>query len=162
VYSMTAAFARRSLPPIITVAAVALLAACTNSSAASDDPRLARLTEDRRAIWEAWFSNDSARLEQLLPNSVIAINGGDTTWQDRSAVLAGAAAFAKGGGKLVSLSFPKTEKQIFGDVAILYSTYVAQVQRAGKTSELRGRATEIFVWKNGVWQNAGWHLDAGC
>jgi len=153
VYSMKAAFAS---------AVLVLIAACANSNAAADDPRLARLMEDRRAIWEAWFTNDSSRLEQLLPNSVIAINNGDTTWQDRSAVLAASKAFAQGGGKLVSLSFPKTEKQVFGDVAILYSTYVAEVENDGKRSKQRGRASEIFVWKNGVWQNAGWHLDAGC
>ncbi len=152
-YSMKAVFAG---------AVLALIAACANSNAAADDPRLARLMEDRRAIWEAWFTNDSSRLEQLLPNSVIAINNGDTTWQDRSAVLAASKAFARGGGKLVSLSFPKTEKQMFGDVAILYSTYVAEVESNGKKVVQRGRASEIFVWKNGVWQNAGWHLDAGC
>ena len=140
-----------------------LTAACAPSNATtSNDPRLARLLEDRQAIWQAWFTNDRSRLEQLLPNSVIAINNGDTTWQDRSAVLASAEAFARGGGKLVSLTFPKTERQVFGDVAILYSTYVAELDQKGKRSVQRGRASEIFVWRNGVWQNAGWHLDAGC
>lgn len=151
-YSMKTAFG----------ALLVVIAACSSSNAApGDDPRLARLMDDRRAIWEAWFANDRPRLEQLLPNSVVAI-GADTTWQDRSAVLAAAQAFAQRGGKLLSLNFPKTEKQVFGDVAILYSTYVAEVERAGKTSEIHGRSSEIFVWKNGVWQNAGWHLDAGC
>jgi uncharacterized protein DUF4440 len=153
VYSIKAMFA----------ALFVVTAACAPSNATtSNDPRLARLLEDRQAIWQAWFTNDRSRLEQLLPNSVIAINNGDTTWQDRSAVLASAEAFARGGGKLVSLTFPKTEKQVFGDVAILYSTYVAELDQGGKRSVQRGRASEIFVWRNGVWQNAGWHLDAGC
>ncbi len=103
-----------------------------------------------------------ARLEQLLPNSVIAINNGDTTWQDRSAVIAAAEAFARSGRKLVSLNFPRTERQVFGDVAILYSTYVAELEQKGRKSVQRGRATEVFVWRNGVWQNAGWHLDSAC
>src|SRR5437867_8716736 len=95
VYSIETAFA----------AMLVLTASCTPNSATRDDPRLARLLEDRQAIWQAWFTNDRSRLELLLPNSVIAITNGDTTWQDRSAVLAAAAAFARSGGKLVSLNF---------------------------------------------------------
>ena len=161
-YSIIAAYDRRWLTRVTAVAFLLTIAACSKSSAAADDPRLARLMADRDAIWQAWFTNDRSRLEQLLPNSVVAINNGDTTWQDRSAVIAASDAFVRSGGKLVSLSFPKTEKQVFGDVAILYSTYVAEVEQKGKRSEQRGRASEVFVWRNGVWQNAGWHLDAGC
>ena len=153
---------RRWVTGASAAALLVLMAACSPSNAAPDDPRLARLLEDREAIWQAWFANDRARLEQLLPNSVIAINKGDTTWQDRSAVLAASEEFARNGGKLVSLSFPRTEKQVFGDVAILYSTYVAEVERNGKRSVQRGRASEVFVWRNGVWQNASWHLDSSC
>jgi len=162
VYSVKALFERRWVTGATAAALLVLIAACARSTAAPDDPRLARLLEDREAIWQAWFANDRARLEQLLPNSVIAINNGDTTWQDRSAVLAAAEAFARGGGKLVGLTFPRTEKQVFGDVAILYSTYVAEVERQGKKSVQRGRASEVFVWRNGVWQNASWLLDSGC
>jgi len=162
VYSIKAAFERRWVTGTAAAALLVLIARCTPSSATPDDPRLARLLEDRQAIWQAWFSNDRSRLEQLLPNNVIAINNGDTTWHDRSAVLAAAEAFARGGGKLVSLSFPRTERQVFGDVAILYSTYVAEVEQKGRKTVQRGRATEVFVWRNSVWQNAGWHLDAGC
>jgi hypothetical protein len=162
VYSIETAFDRRRVPGAAAAALLILSAACANSSATPGDPRLARLLEDRQAIWQAWFTNDRSRLEQLLPNSVIGINNGDTTWQDRSAVLATAEAFVRGGGKLVSLTFPKTEKQVFGDVAILYSTYVAELEQKGRRSVQRGRASEVFVWRNGVWQNAGWHVDSGC
>ena len=161
-YSVRTLCDRRWVTGALAGAVLVLIAACARSNAAPDDPRLARLLEDREAIWQAWFANDRARLEQLLPNSVIAVNNGDTTWQDRSAVLAAAEKFAQSGGKLVSLAFPKTEKQVFGDVAILYSTYVAEVEQKGKRSVQRGRASEVFVWRNGVWQNASWHLDAGC
>jgi len=162
VYSIEAAFDRRWVTAAAAAAMLVLIASCTPSSATPDDPRLARLLEDRQAIWQAWFTNDRSRLEQLLPNSVIAINNGDTTWQDRSAVIAAAEAFARSGRKLVSLNFPRTEKQVFGDVAILYSTYVAELEQKGRKSVQRGRATEVFVWRNGVWQNAGWHLDSAC
>ncbi len=77
-------------------------------------------------------------------------------------MIAAAEAFARSGRKLVSLNFPRTEKQVFGDVAILYSTYVAELEQKGRKSVQRGRATEVFVWRNGVWQNAGWHLDSAC
>jgi len=162
VYSIATAFERRWVTRAAAAAMLVLIASCTPSGATPDDPRLARLLEDRQAIWQAWFTNDRSRLELLLPNSVIAITNGDTTWQDRSAVLAAAAAFARSGGKLVSLTFPRTERQVYGDVAILYSTYVAELEQKGRKSVQRGRATEVFVWRNGVWQNAGWHLDAGC
>src|SRR5260370_7659603 len=109
-----------------------LTASCTPNSATRDVPRLARLLEDRQAIWQAWFTNDRSRLELLLPNSVIAITNGDTTWQDRSAVLAAAAAFARSGGKLVTLTFPRTEKQVYGDVSILYSTYLPELEQKGR------------------------------
>src|SRR5207247_9554322 len=122
VYSIETAFERRWVTGAAAAAMLVLSASCTPTGATPDDPRLARLLEDRQAIWQAWFTNDRSRLEQLLPNSVIAINNGDTTWQDRSAVIAAAEAFARRGRKLVTLNFPRTEKQVFGYVALLYWT----------------------------------------
>jgi len=116
---------------------------------------------DREAIWRAWFTNDRTQLEFLLPPSVIAINNGDTTWQDRSGALAGAAQFAREGGKLIRVAFPRTEIQIFGDVAILYSIYELELEQSGKRSIQRGRATEVFILRTRRWRNAGWHLDSG-
>jgi len=116
---------------------------------------------DREAIWRAWFTNDRPQLELLLPASVIAINNGDTTWQDRSAALAGATQFARDGGKLIRVAFPRTEIQVFGDVAILYSVYELEIEQSGKRSFQRGRATEVVILRAGRWRNAGWHLDSG-
>jgi len=31
----------------------------------------------------------------------------------------------------------------------------------GKTSRQSGRATEIYVHRNGAWVNPGWHMDSG-
>jgi len=43
----------------------------------------------------------------------------------------------------------------------LYSQYELELEQNGKKMVQRGRATEVFVWRNGVWQNTGWHLDSG-
>ena len=141
-------------------AVVLALVACAAREVQKADPRLARLLADREAVWRAWFGNDRRRLEQLLPSNVVAINN-DTTWQDRAAVLAAAQAFAQSGTKLVRLDFPRTEQQVFGDVAILYSRYEFELEKNGKRSLQAGRATEVFVWRDSLWQNTGWHLDSG-
>lgn len=150
---------------ILNAGVVALLfvtiAACAAKDFSSDDPRLARLASDREAVWWAWFTNDTTKLHQLLADQVVAINMGDSTWQDRTAVLVGAQQFVKSGGKLVRVTFPKTERQVFGDCAVLYSTYEIELEQDGQKVVQRGRATEMFIWKNGTWQNSGWHLDSG-
>ena len=150
-YSMRASFVLLS----------AFLVACAAKDFSTDDPRLARLASDREAVWWAWFTNDTTKLHQLLYDQVVAINMGDSTWQNRATVLSSAREFAKSGGKLLRVTFPKTERQVFGDCAVLYSTYEIEVERGGQKRVERGRATEMFIWKNGVWQNSGWHLDSG-
>ena len=133
-----------------------------NAAAQGDSTALRRtVLAEREAIWRAWFTNDRAQLEILLPPHVIAINNGDSTWQDRTAVLASAAQFARDGGKLISLAFPRTKLQAWGDVAVLYSVFELEIEQGGKRTIQRGRATEIFHRRGGRWQNAGWHLDSG-
>jgi hypothetical protein len=122
-------------------------------------PVRAELLAAREAIWRAWFNNNRAQLDALLPQDVIAINNGDTTWQDRAAILASAEEFAHGGGKLIRIAFPRTEFQVYGNAAILYSIF--ELEQDGKRTVQRGRATEIFARRGGRWQNAGWHLDSG-
>ncbi len=124
-------------------------------------PLRTELLAARDSIWYAWFYNDRTRLNALLPQDAIAINNGDTTWQDRTAVLASAEQFAHAGAKLIRVGFPRTEFQVYEDVAILYSTFELEMEQSGKRMTQRGRATEIFVRRNGRWQNAGWHLDSG-
>ena len=41
----------------------------------------------------------------------------------------------------------------------IYTTYKLTLDRGGKTSEMAGNATEIFVYRDGKWANVGWHLD---
>ena len=121
----------------------------------------AALLAAREQVWRSWFENDQPRLERLLPPKVVAINYGDTTWYDRVGVLRGAEEFARTRARLVGLAFPRTEIQSFGDVAILYSLFRVETESRGERTVDFGRATEVFVRRDGRWLNASWHLDSG-
>ncbi len=126
-------------------------------SAAAREEILAR----REAVWRAFFSNDRARLEELVPADTVAINAGEEVWHDRDSVLAGAADFAASGAKLVRLEFPRTEIRVYGDTVILYTTYSYEIESEGKREAYSGRGTEVFVNRRGELLNVGWHLDSG-
>jgi ketosteroid isomerase-like protein len=129
-----------------------------SQSVEGDDKQ--ELLAAREAVWRAWFANDGPRLAELVPPELIAIEQSEK-WENRDAVLAGAKDFAAKGGKLVRLEFPQTEIQMFGYTAIVYSKYVCEVEIDGKRSIQSGRATEMFVNRQGKWVNVGWHLDSG-
>jgi ketosteroid isomerase-like protein len=114
----------------------------------------------REAVWKAYFANDRAALERLIPDEAIAIDSGSSDWSDRAAILAGAKRFADGGRKLLRLEFPKTEIQIYGGVIIVYTTYLCEIEANGKRMTQSGRGTEIFVRRGNELVNAGWHLDS--
>jgi uncharacterized protein DUF4440 len=114
----------------------------------------------REAVWKAYFANDRATLERLIPDEAIAINEGSSEWSNKAAILAGAKRFADSGGKLVRLEFPKTEMQIYGGAIIIYTTYICEIESNGKRATQSGRGTEIFVRRGNELVNAGWHLDS--
>src|SRR6202162_749004 len=118
------------------------------------------LLSAREAVWRSWFANDSSRLAELVPAELIAIDQSEK-WENRDEVLAGAKDFASQGGKLVRLEFPQTEVQMYGYTATLYSKYLYEIEFDGKRSTRSGRATEMFVNRQGKWVNVGWHLDSG-
>ena len=118
-----------------------------------------RILAVREAVWKAWFTNDRMALEKLVPEDVIAIDGGG--WSDRAAIFVAAKAFADSGGKLVKLEFPKTDIQVYGNTVIVYTTYVVETEAEGKRNVQRGRATEMFVRRGNDLVNVGWHLDSG-
>ena len=120
-----------------------------------------QLLQARETVWRAFFSNDRAALEKLIPDETLAINAGDNNWENRKAILEGAAQFAKGGGKLLKLEFPKTEIQVYGYTAVVYSNYSYELEVAGQRSQHSGRVTEVFVMRKGKWVNPGWHMDNG-
>jgi ketosteroid isomerase-like protein len=115
----------------------------------------------REAVWKAYFANDRAALERLIPDEAIAIDDGSSEWSNKTAILAGAKRFADSGRKLVRLEFPKTEMQIYGGAIIVYTTYICEIESNGKRATQSGRGTEIFVRRGNELVNAGWHLDSG-
>ena len=120
-----------------------------------------RILAAREAVWKAWFTNDRAALERLIPEETIAIDNGSEGWSDRAAVLAGAKRFVESGGKLVRLEFPKTEIQVYGNTVIVYTTYLYETEINGNRSTASGRATEMFVRRGDELVNVGWHMDSG-
>lgn len=126
----------------------------------SPDER-AHLLAEREKVWRAYFTNDRKHLEAVIPPETIAINAAEEQWANRESILAGAEQFAQSGAKLVHLEFPRTEMQVYGEVAIIYTTYAFELESNGERSTFSGRGTEIFVRRNSMWVNSGWHLDSG-
>jgi hypothetical protein len=120
-----------------------------------------RLLDAREAVWRAFFAGDRATLEKLIPDETIAIEAGDNNWSNRQTILDGSGQFAKSGGKLVNLEFPKTEIQMYGFTAVVYSNYAYELETGGQRSAHTGRVTEVFILRNGQWVNPGWHMDNG-
>ncbi len=114
----------------------------------------------RESVWRAWFTNDRATLERVIPDEAIALDDGSETWSNRATILAGAKQFVESGGKLVKLEFPKTEMQIYGNTVILYTTYRYEIEVNGKREVKSGRGTEMFVKRGDDLVNVGWHLDS--
>jgi len=117
-----------------------------------------RILTAREAIWRAYFNNDRATLERLLPAETIAIDNGSKEFGNRDQVLAAAKSFADSGAKLVKLEFPKTEIQVYENTVILYTTYLFEIEKDGQRKTTTGRGTEIFVRRGNDLLNAGWHL----
>lgn len=120
-----------------------------------------RLLEAREAVWRAYFAGDRATLEKLIPEETIAIESGHNNWSNRQMIFDGSAEFAKNGGKLLKLEFPKTEIQVYGYTAVVYSNYALEMEIGGQKTNQAGRVTEVFVLRNGQWVNPGWHMDSG-
>lgn len=147
-----------------TILLLGLLAGTTlMSPAPNHEPNgeVRSLLQAREAVWRACFANDRQALQQSLPPDLVAINPGEQEWQDLQGTLQWSHKFASEGGKLVRLSFPKTVVRRYGEVFVLHSHYVFETEQQGKRTLTSGRATEIFIRKNGRWLNPSWHLDSG-
>ena len=125
------------------------------------EPLKKSLLEVREAVWRSWFANDQAKLEKLVPADTVTIEPGSADFGNQKAVLEGAKEFSKSGQKLVRFEFPKTEIQCYGYTAIVYSTYIYELEHDGQRTTRSGRVTEMFVYRNGQWVNPGWHQDTG-
>lgn len=141
----------------VAVAVMALVAAAPAFAQASGAEDRAALLKAREAVWRAWFAGDISTLKRLVPAETIVISGSEEAFQHEAEILQSAAEFHASGGRLVSLEFPHTEVQRFGDVAVTWSTFRLETEVKGKQSSDTGRATEIFVLRDGQWVNPGWH-----
>ena len=120
------------------------------------------LLKFRESVWRDFFAGDKAKHEKALPENFIGIGwnaGRANRFSSRPSVLAGAEGFLKSGGKLTRLEFPETKIQVYGDVAILYTTFDLDLEAGGQKTNVKGHGTEIFVRENGKWIHPGWHLD---
>ena len=123
-----------------------------------DADERAALMKAREAVWRAWFAGDQPVLLKLLPPELVTIEPGSTTFGTRASTLDGSRGFAAGGGRLTRLAFPSTEIQVYGNTAILYTSYEMDLTSGGQSHSERGMATEVFVMKDGQWLNTGWQL----
>lgn len=120
------------------------------------------LIDAREAAWRAFYRKDPASLERVLGPELVAIQEAQEKWERRNDMIAVAKAIDRAGVELLRLEFPRTEIQVFGDVAILYYTYVFSTGIPGKPAGVdAGRGTEVFVRRDGRWVDVGWHLDNG-
>lgn len=114
----------------------------------------------REAVWRAYFTNDQAQLDKLVPADTIVLEGPlEKPFVKKAEILASAQQLAQSGNKLVRIEFPQTEMQMYGGTVIIYTTYLYELENAqGERRVSQGRATEIFVRRQGVWVNPGWHM----
>ena len=131
--------------------------ASTSTDTPQDDAALLKV---RETVWRAWFDGDLKTLEPLVPPDTLVISASEKNWKHHSDILRSSAEFHAGGGKLLRLEFPRTEVQHFGEVAIIWSQYVLEIEEGGKRSISSGRVNEIFVFRDGHWTNPGWHTDS--
>ena len=122
------------------------------------DSEKSALLQAREAVWRAWFGGDQDRLQQLLPAELITIEPESAIVASRDRVLQESRAFSAGGGKLTRLVFPRTELQVYGNTAIIYTAYELETDVNGRRQSQSGHATEMFVKRDGAWLNTGWHL----
>jgi|SRR5579859_7440145 len=142
----------------LTLAVLLLFANSVSFGGAKNDDE--ELLKARRSVWIKWFENDQDTLKKLVPEDTIVLSTGEQGIKHQVDILKGAADFHAAGGKLISLEFPKTEVQHFGDVAVTWSEYVLELEVDGKREKTVGRVTEIFVKRGGQWTNPGWHTDS--
>jgi hypothetical protein len=134
---------------------LAASSAARAAESAKIDPEVLKV---REGAWRAWFAGDTEALSRVLPPEFIGISmEGPLTSLPRT--LEESRAFREGGGRLVSLDFPETQAQRYGDVVVLYGRYAVTFTSGGSEKAVSGRLTEVFVRQGGRWLHPGWHLD---
>ena len=108
------------------------------------EPAKQELLEAREAVWRAFFAHDQAALDKLIPEETITIDENGGEFGNRQAVMTGSEAFVKSGARLVKLEFPKTQIQCYGNTAVVYSTYLYELEKDGRRNPFSGRVTEVL------------------
>ncbi len=143
-----------------------LLAGAMPASAQSFGPQpdsltRAELLKLRDGAWRAWFSNDRAAFERIVPDELLAMGWDGGMWADRERTMARMREYAATGQRLTRLDFPANKWQRYGDVVLLYSTFELETtSKEGTIQRTTGRASEVFVRRTGRWVHTAWHLDA--
>jgi len=152
---------KRKLLVLSAIACLAALGTATLAGRSQFPPRQSdeELLRVREGVWRTWGAGDTKTLEQMVTPQTIVMSGGEPQWRYQADVLRSSSDFHAKGGKIVRLEFPRTEIQHFGDVAIIWSDYLLELEMDGKRSTEKSRVTEIFVRENGHWTNPGWHTD---
>jgi hypothetical protein len=144
----------------LTALAIAAPLAAQDYGPQPDNATKTEILRVREAAWRTWFSNDREGFQRVVPQELVGMAWSGGAWEDRATTLISMAEYAKAGERLQTLEFPRNVFQQYGDVVILYSNFrVVVVDRAGKSSETKGRGSEIFVRREGKWIHTGWHLD---
>jgi ketosteroid isomerase-like protein len=120
---------------------------------------LAALEAIRRNVWIDWFSGDTAGLRRVLTPELVAMSPDGAHWQSLDETLAGSARFKASGAQFVAVKFDSTTVHRFGDVVAMFSHYAVTTESGGTRQVLAGRATEVFVRRDGRWVHTSWHLD---
>jgi uncharacterized protein DUF4440 len=148
--------------PVLAVLGLALtgmgpaLPAADTAPAGTPDPEVLRL---REAVWRDWFAGDEAALRRALPAEFVGLGMGDAPFASQGSTIEESRAYRAGGGRLVSIEFPETRQQRYGDVIVFYGRYSLVLEKGGTTQTIAGRLTEVFLKKDGRWTHPGWHLD---
>lgn len=139
---------------------VVLLAVAVSGRVAAQRPDTteASLLAAREAVWRDYFAH-GPNLAATLPSDFVAIQAGDTTWDDRAGTLASSKASVAGGGKLTALRFPRNRIERYGPIAIIHSRYEAVLEGPSGTTTMRGNITEVFRWDGKRWLHPSWHMD---
>src|SRR5436190_2047853 len=114
-------FSEKKMNRVIWIVLVTTLCISCSTSIRTNQAEVLKV---REAVWRAWFANDTKTLQELVPADTIVISGGEKKWKNQEQVFQSAADFQSGGGKLIRLEFPRTEIQQFGNVAIIWSSYL--------------------------------------
>lgn len=157
------------MKPVLLVPTLMLLwCAATTPIAAQAAPRiagtlptieLAALEAIRRDVWVDWFTGDTANLRRVLTPELVAVSPDGAHWQSLGQVLAASAAFKASGARFVDVRFDSTTVHRFGDVVVMFSHYAVTTESGGQRAVQAGRATEVFVRRDGRWLHTSWHLD---